>query len=223
MTTSNKIRLAAFDLDGTLIPVQSQKLLVLYLIKRGLLPLKILLYVTRALLCYRFGLRLNYDKEKQRILKFFNGMTYIQAQQLASHFVRQELIPILRGDALDEITRMKKSGVKVLLVSASIEPIVSNLAEMLGADGYIATELDLDNEMLTGKIKGDVVMGVHKHRLFSLYADQNYADWELTYAYGDHPSDIPLLQSARTPVAICPHHHLRTEAQQQGWLCLEWK
>lgn len=218
-----KACLAVFDVDGTLIPQQSQKLLVIYLIKKRMLPAGIFISVMRALFCYKLGIKVDMQKEKQRVLQFFQGMSLVQANEIIKDFVTEKLLPIIRRDAIDEIKRMKAQNMKVLLVSSTVEPIIAYLAHMLQADGHIATRLQVVEEKLTGKIEGDVVMGQHKPRLLDLYANQRYGDWELSYAYGDHRSDIPLLESARYPVAVCPDSLLRNQALQSGWQCHVWQ
>ena len=47
--------------------------------------------------------------------------------------------------------------------------------------------------------------------------------WEVAFAYGDHHSDVPMLQMAvEQAYAVSPDNALEREAKQRGWTVLDW-
>ena len=47
-------------------------------------------------------------------------------------------------------------------------------------------------------------------------------NWDLTYAYADHYSDIPLLEFSQHPIAVSPGPALERYAKKRNWHIVEW-
>ncbi len=221
-TEKQTVRLVAMDVDGTIVSCQSQELLVLYLAKRGLLPLRIVLAVLRWFLLYRLGIEQNHREIRRRVLRHLAGLSADEIWRISHEFVASVLRKKIRAEALREIERLKRQGYRIILVSASAEPIVESLARILGVDGHVATQLHIDKQTLSGDIEGNVVIGQEKLQRFLRHANAMFSDWELARAYGDHISDLEILQSAKTAVAVSPSRRLQRVARAKGWECKQW-
>jgi phosphoserine phosphatase len=45
----------------------------------------------------------------------------------------------------------------------------------------------------------------------------------VSYAYGDHHSDVPMLEMAQHPVAVTPDSTLTREARRNEWQIAHWQ
>jgi len=115
----------------------------------------------------------------------------------------------IRPVAVREIARRHEEGCKTLLVSATFSGIARRAALAVGADGYIATEMERDEHgNYTGRVLGTVVEGAEKVWASVRWCDAHYGPgaWEFAYAYGDHRSDLGILSVAREgSFAVCPN------------------
>lgn len=214
--------LVAFDVDGTLIEGKSQRLLVWHLARNGMLPWPVL---TQALWWFaKYWLRLTEDADvaMNKVLGIFAGLPASKMEHLLSEFCTAIILPRLRKEAVAEIGRLRAAGKKVILVSSSIAFLVQLISEHVGADGWVATELEKVDGKLTGRISGRAVYSEEKFSALQRYADTVFGSWLLHAAYGDHGSDALLLERAKNPIAVCPDRKLKRIAKLKGWRMVTW-
>ncbi|MFE7167118.1 HAD family hydrolase [Streptomyces sp. NPDC057616] len=101
-----------------------------------------------------------------------------------------------------ELDRHRAAGAEVVLVSGSFAPCLDPVAERVGARHVLCTS----PLVLGGRYTGDVsepVIGEGKRaavlRLLAEYPGVNPRD---CYAYGDHPSDFPMLDCVGHPQGV---------------------
>lgn len=218
--------LAIFDYDGTMISGQSGKLLALWLIRRGHLSMPAALRL--ALWGIRYKLHLPYRQSQARELIFrdLKSKDPDEVRKLMESFHHEVLKGIVRPQALRELGRRKAEGCICLLVTATFEPIARAASSYLGADAYVATEMETDESgLFTGDVEGDVVAGEAKVEVVRTWANEHLGEdgWYCAYAYGDHHSDRALLSSAAHPYAVCPGPTLKRYARRHKWPILEWE
>ena len=97
---------------------------------------------------------------------------------------------------IEQFDDLKKNGFVTVLVSGSLNHCLTPIKEKLGADFLISTNLESKNGILTGKICGEPNIGEGKVReILSFDKQQPHdIDWNNSYAFGDHASDIPMLK-----------------------------
>jgi phosphoserine phosphatase len=147
-----------------------------------------------------------------------------QAERMAERMVA-ELLPLVRREARAEIAALQARGLRVMLVSASLGMVVGRLAEGLGADGYLATELLVSGDRCRAAFAGPVLEGPQKWAALSSFADARFGrgDWALACAYGDSPDDVTLLEHAEEAVAVNAHRKLARTASRRGWRRVAWR
>ena len=200
--------LVAFDVDGTLITGKSQRLLVWHLARNGMLPWSVLTQALWWFAKYRLRLTDDADVAMNKVLSIFTGLPAEKMEHLLNEFCTARILPRLRKEAVAEISRLRAAGKKVVLVSSSIDFLVQLISEHVGADGWVATELEKVDGKLTGRISGRAVYGEEKFTALQCYADVAFGSWMLDAAYGDHSSDASLLERARSSIAV-PRQFLR--------------
>jgi phosphoserine phosphatase len=76
---------------------------------------------------------------------------------------------------------------------------------------------------MTGKPKGLVCVDQNKKRLTLRLAENIGLDLEKSYAYGNHQSDLPLLETVGHPHVVEPCTILEKVAHQRSWPILTFK
>lgn len=224
---SGKVRIAAFDFDGTCIKGNSPVMLVRHLKKNGMIRKRI---VSKILLwAAAYKLRLPQEEAWVRGLVFtaFEGMDKARADKFLMDFYDSAIESggRFREQAHRTMEELRADGVEVLIVSATFEPIVRRAAQCHPIDGQLSTCMAVDSQgRYTTHVEGECVEGAAKVRAIREYADAKYGAgaWELTYAYGDHHSDSDMLAAAVHPFAVNPDNPLARRAKRNGWTILEW-
>lgn len=103
-------------------------------------------------------------------------------------------------------------GGKVGAVSGGFSQILEPLARRLGLDYWLANELEVADEKLTGKVIGSVICAEAKAKALKSWAVEAGVELENTIAIGDGANDIQMLQAAGLAIAFRPKPILRKYA-----------
>lgn len=149
-----------------------------------------------------------------------------EAQYLAAHarFMREWIQPALRPAALELVRGHQQAGDQVAIVTATNELVTRPIAGVFGVDELIAVELERDGTgWITGEIAGVPSMREGKVVRVNQWLAARKLDWldvETTF-YSDSMNDLPLLEQVDHPVATNPDPRLRTIALERGWRILD--
>ena len=135
------------------------------------------------------------DRLKSAAVKvFLKGLPMEVLEEEAREFAATAAPILLRPDALKVWRRHRNDGARMVIVTASPEPIIAPFARGLGADLLIGTGLAVDKEdRLTGGLKGRNCRGPEKvKRLREVFGE----DVRLAAAYGDTDGDDDMLDIA---------------------------
>ncbi len=98
----------------------------------------------------------------------------------------------------------KASGIKLYLVSGGFRPLAVRVVEELGFDGYLANELETNDQALTGKLVGDLVDAQGKATFMQATAEKLGIPLSACLAVGDGANDLPMLRKAGAAVGYHP-------------------
>ncbi|MFM8588615.1 MAG: HAD family hydrolase [Limnohabitans sp.] len=147
-----------------------------------------------------------------------------EARQAHCRFMDEVIRPSIRPQALDLVRRHQDAGDTVLIVTATNEFVTRPIAEAFGVSELIAVELEQDTQgWITGEIRGTPSFREGKVvRVGQWLAakDLSWDDVHMTF-YSDSMNDLPLLEKAQSPVATNPDARLRQWALGRGWPILE--
>jgi phosphatidylglycerophosphatase C len=133
-------------------------------------------------------------RAKEKVLEwFFAGESLERFNLISEQFCEKVLPALIRPDALKTINDYKASGATVVVISASAENWVEPWCRKNGIP-CLATQLEISNNRLTGKIKGVNCYGAEKEK--RIRACYNVADFEEVIAYGDSKGDLEMLALA---------------------------
>lgn len=216
--------IAAVDVDGTLFGrFATQRAFLSVMHAAGLVDVRALACLVATYLWHGAGLINDYTA-RQRSLAVLDGLPLPRARLLAE-VMAGRLVTRVRPDARAELARLQSNGLYVMLVSATLDLVVGRLAERLGVDGYLASALVIEDECCRATYSGEVVEGWQKWVALKTFADRRFGPqgWHLAVAYGDSPSDIPLLERSVEPVAVNARPALVKMAGRRGWRQVTWR
>lgn len=146
------------------------------------------------------------------------------AAQAHAQFMREVITPAIQQAAVALIQAHRDAGDQVVIVTATNEFITRPIAQALGVDELLAVQLARDaSGWITGEIDGHPTMREGKVLRMQQWLAQRGLDWgdvESTF-YSDSMNDVPLLEKVDHPVATNPDARLRALALQRGWRILD--
>jgi phosphatidylglycerophosphatase C len=185
--------IAAFDLDGTL--TRRDTMIDFLLETIGYRKLAVGLFVNGPLLMkYFFGITSNEVAKQALFTHFFKGWRAEEFNRRCHAYSSLRLPRLLKEEALSRCDWHKKKGHRLVCISASIRNWVAPWALQHGFQNVIATEIETDGEMITGRFKGRNCDGPEKvRRLLEIFPKR---DQYTLFAYGDSRGDEELLSFA---------------------------
>jgi HAD superfamily hydrolase (TIGR01490 family) len=145
-------------------------------------------------------------------------------RQAHERFMREWIQPNLHPAALDLVRTHQRQGDTVAIVTATNELVTRPIAEAFGVPELIAVQLERDaSGWITGEIAGVPSMREGKVVRVTQWLGGRGLDWadvETTF-YSDSTNDVPLLERVDHPVATNPDARLRTLALERGWRILD--
>jgi len=214
--------LVIFDIDGTIVRGQSQRLFLKYLLSVHKINLSFYLKIMMWFILYKLGLVKDPKKTMEYAFSFLKVKSVEEIADLAHDFFEKVLKENIYSDALYIIKEHIRLGREVILVSNAAEPIVKELALYLNVKQYICTTLEIIDGHYTGKIE-DIIYGEHKTDVIEKFAEVHGCNLNTAWAYGDHVSDQSLLSIVKHPVATNPASALYKIAHQKHWSILNFK
>ena len=146
------------------------------------------------------------------------------AQAAHEQFMAEVIRPAIRPEALALVQRHQAAGDEVVIVTATNEFVTRPIAQAFGVNELIAVELERNaHGWITGEIKGTPSFREGKVARVGQWLAARGLTWgdvEMSF-YSDSMNDLPLLEKARHPVATNPDARLRQLATQRGWRILD--
>lgn len=211
---------AFFDLDRTLISGVSVLPLGVAAWRQGFATNReIARWAWDAVMFKMFGDKGNEaaaDNTRRDLLMRIAGASVESMKSLEAE-VTPDLIARVRPESRELIEMHHSHDRDTWIVSASPQPLVEPLAAALGMTGAIGTKGEIVDGHYTGNLDGPFVYGPGKAEAVEKLAHDRGYDLDLSYAYSDSSSDLPMLELVGHPVAVNPDAELASVARQRGW------
>ena len=219
------MNLALFDLDGTLLAIDSDHAFGEFMLRLGWADGD----------AFR---RANDEFYAQYLAEQLDVAAYIRfatsawrdrsAQELDAvrrRFADEVIRPAIHDNARALLRRHAEAGDRLAIVTATNEFVTRPIARLFGVDTLIATELQRD---AAGRVTGEL-LGVPSYREGKVTRVQQWLaqqglrceDIGRSTFYSDSTNDLALLERVSHPVPTNPAPPLRRIAAERGWPILE--
>ncbi len=216
------LKAALFDLDRTLLRVDSARLYTQFRRDRGEATLLDALRVGLWLTQYTLGV-IDAPRVARKALEGFKGRTESWLLESCAEWFPKYVLPELQAAGRRAVETHLAAGDFVAIVTGATRYVAEPVAAELGIPHVICSELELDAAgCFTGRVVEPLCYGLGKIERTTRVAERvGFQVAESTF-YSDSITDLPLLQVVARPVVINPDRRLRHVAQQRGWPIRRW-
>ncbi len=195
---------AFFDFDDTLAKGDSILPYLLYCIRRGLAPRRQLFKAAWGFLRWKVQPSTG-RAAKELSLSYIRGRTVEEMDEIARDFFRDVQTKAFFEESAAELWRLREQGRMIIVVSASSDVYMRVLPEFLPVDAVISTVCEVRDGRYTGRVQKNC-KGEEKVRRIGdwLTARGLCVDRENSCAYGDSPSDAPMMRLTAAATLVNP-------------------
>ena len=214
-------RLALFDLDHTLLPLDSDYQWAVFMAKSGRAgdPAEALRRNEELMDRYNAG-----ELTAEQAAVFMLGLLAAHPPHLLAawheEFMQKVIRPAMTQRAIELVQQHLVAGDLCAVVTATNSFVTAPIARAFGVPTLIATDPEFIAGRYTGKILGTPSFKHGKvvrvnHWLAGQH--QRLDDFDASYFYSDSINDLPLLEVVTHPVVTNPSESLLAVAQQRNW------
>jgi HAD superfamily hydrolase (TIGR01490 family) len=214
---------AFFDFDRTLLMENSPKLGIRYLWDQKQVSLVYVLKIAAANWFYQRDF-ISETFMARLLLSYYRNRDLAPFEQGSEDYYHAVLKPHLAPNIVSRVRAHQELGHVLVMISAGVRYLLKPVVLDLGFDRLICTDLGVGGDgLLTGRADGFVCTGVNKKKAALDLARELDLDLGHSFAYGDHHSDLFLLEMVGNPHAVEPTKQLRREALRRGWPILTYR
>jgi HAD superfamily hydrolase (TIGR01490 family) len=222
--TSEKLNLALFDLDHTLLPIDSDYAWGVFTTDIGWTDPHVFRQKNDEFFAHYQAGTLDIHDYVRFATQAVRQQGAARATEAHARFMREVVQPSLKAQALALVRQHQATRDAVVIVTATNEFVTRPIADAFGVEDLIAVELERGPDgWITGEIRGTPSFRDGKVARVSEWLVARGLDWnrvDITF-YSDSANDLPLLERANHPVATNPEPRLRAIATERGWRILD--
>ena len=219
------MRLALFDLDHTLLPLDSDHAWGEFTIALGWHeagPFRAAndrFYEQYQMGVLNLAEYINFTTEAIRL----RGRAVADAAH--AQFMESVIKPAIKPAALQLLAKHRAAGETLVLITATNAFVTRPIAQLLGFEHLLAVDLATDADgNYTGAIAGVPSFREGKVTRMNMWLaaqGKTWQDVEYSSFYSDSINDLPLLEQVQSPVATNPDAALTSIAQARSWPILQ--
>ncbi len=213
---------AFFDLDRTLIDVNSATLYARYERKHGRMSLLQVLRTIGYTVLYHLNIG-SIEKAYGKALQHFRGKREQELKQWTRLFFEEQVLPRMQPGAWAVLQEHKRQGHPLVMLTSSTCYQAELAAKAWGFDHWIANTFHVEAGLLVGTYYEPLCFGAGKVFHARAWADQTGIDLSQSYFYTDSYSDLPMLEAVGYPIIVNPDPKLRVLAVKRRWTLMDWK
>lgn len=223
-TNDPRPRLALFDLDHTLLPLDSDYEWGQFTARQGLVHSEA--FATRNaefFAQYRAG-TLDLNEYIQFATEAVRKLGPEASHAAHQTFMAEVIAPAIQSQALALIDKHREAGDTIVIVTATNEFVTTPIAKALNIPHLLAVQLERDSTgWFTGNIEGIPTSREGKVTRMTQWLAERDWTWDDVHTtfYSDSMNDVALLERANVAVATNPDATLRQLAKQRGWAILD--
>ncbi len=218
-------RLALFDLDHTLLPLDSDYQWADFLARTGRAgdPAEAQARNEELMERYNAG-ELTAEQSAEFMLGLLARATLPELARWHEEFMAEVIRPAIRDNAVQLVQDHLTRGDLCAIVTATNDFVTAPIARAFGIPHLIATVAQMERGRYTGRIQGVPSFQAGKiTRVDDWLRSMNLSrdTFDEVYFYSDSPNDLPLLEAVSHPIATNPSPRLRSIAEEKGWKIID--
>ncbi|MYN13221.1 HAD-IB family hydrolase [Pusillimonas sp. TS35] len=223
MTTTQ--RLALFDLDHTLLPLDSDYQWADFLARTGRAgdPIEAQRRNEELMERYNAG-RLTAEQSAEFMLGLLTRGTLRELDEWHEAYMAQVILPAILPSAIALVEQHLGQGDLCAIVTATNEFVTAPIARAFNIPHLIATIPEMHEGRYTGRISGVPSFQAGKITRVQQWLagmGQTMDDFTSIHFYSDSHNDLPLLEVVSHPIATNPSPVLRELARERGWRVID--
>ena len=216
--------LCLFDLDDTLLPIDSDHAWGEFVTKLGWVDATEFARRNDAFYAqYKAG-QLDIHEYIAFATEPLRERSAAETTAAQRRFMAEVIVPNLHPAALELVRSHRERGDRIALVTATNDFITAPIAQAFGIDTLIAVRLERGSGgTITGRIDGTPSYREGKVQRVAQWLNESGTDWAgfgRISVYSDSVNDLALLERATDPVATNPSAALEAIALERGWRVL---
>jgi HAD superfamily hydrolase (TIGR01490 family) len=219
------LKLALFDLDHTLLPIDSDHAWGEFTVEIGWRDADAFKRRNDAFFeAYKRG-----ELDSENYLMFATEAIRQQGatKSIAAHaeYMRAVIEKHIKPQALRLLEQHRAAGDHMVMITATNEFVTRPIAQRFDIEHLIAVQLETDESgWYTGRWRGTPSFKEGKVQRLLQWLHERGKTWDdvqHSTFYSDSMNDLPLLEKVHEPVATNPDPRLRALAQERGWRILD--
>ena len=211
---------AFFDMDNTLLCVETGMSWVRFLYGRGELPPQMLAKAVYWSTLYKLAV-LDMETVFTRLVEDLRGDSEAEMIAKCEVWYRRDIEPEIAPAARVAVEHHRRAGHLVVLATGSTQYAAGPVARGVGIDHVLSSVLEVEGGAFTGRARA-LCFGHHKVSLAEDWARAQGVDLARSYFYSDSYNDRPMLERVGTAVAVNPDARLARHARRRGWPVHRW-
>ncbi|MFQ6006236.1 MAG: HAD-IB family hydrolase [Woeseia sp.] len=207
---------ALFDFDGTLIAGFSVIAFIKEQIMRGDLSPREITELVAAMTSYGVG-QLGFSGLMVAAAQMLRGVSEESYARFGAEVFEKYLAREIYPESRALVEAHLKKGHTVAIVSSATRYQIESVAEDLGIDTVLCTELIVENGEFTGGVVRPTCWGRGKVTAAEKLAKQRGVNLEDSFFYTDSHEDLALLERVGKPRPLNPSDRLVTISERRGW------
>jgi HAD superfamily hydrolase (TIGR01490 family) len=218
------MQLALFDLDNTLLDLDSDHEWGEFLIAQGLVDEKSHRAKNDQFFAdYQSG-TLDAVAYNEFVFEFLKNKNINELDALHEIFMQSVIRPAMRPMGIAAIDKHRQAGHEIVIITATNRFVTAPIAAAFGVKHLIASNPEMINGTYTGKLDGEPCFQAGKlHHLNAWLATHKQSEEPLEcWGYSDSFNDLPLLNFADHAIVVTPDTRLHAHALDHHWAVEDW-
>lgn len=211
---------ALFDMDHTLLRVDTAMSWTKFLYRRGELPRAMLAKAIYWSTLYKLAV-LDMETVFTKLCMDLEGDSEAEMIAKCAVWYREHVAPHVAPAARVAVEHHRQAGHTIVLATGSTVYAAKPVAAGVGIEHVLSSELEVVGGAFTGKPSA-LCFGRHKVTLAEQWAASHGIDLSRSYFYSDSYNDLPMLARVGRAIAVNPDARLRRHAKKNGWPIQHW-
>jgi putative phosphoserine phosphatase/1-acylglycerol-3-phosphate O-acyltransferase len=145
------------------------------------------------------------------------GRSEEEVTELFDRLFREKIAGMVYPEARELVRAHRHAGHTVALATSATRYQAAPLAEDLGVEHVLCSEVELVKGNFSGFMEGEVLWGPAKARAVTGLATREHVDLESSYGYANGNEDVPFLELVGHPRPLNPASGLERVARERSW------